>query len=86
MSKHDHPAPLPTCEHETLAFCKRCNVVHCLKCEREFTPKVVFLPTVWTSGSVHQYQYPQGELSYTNSEAAQTHILNQLPRCDHDRR
>lgn len=39
MSKHDHPAPKPRCEHTGLAYCKPCDVVYCTACDREWAEK-----------------------------------------------
>ena len=36
MSKHDHPEPMPPCNHASLKFCPKCDAIECTACGKEW--------------------------------------------------
>lgn len=65
MNKHDHePKHQCCCEHERVKFCKKCQVVHCLDCGREWKYEPCTLnhyPNWWYSTGT--YVQPARDLS-----------------------
>ncbi len=51
------------CEHENVRYCKRCKVIHCLDCNKEWSEKVTwtysYTPNYWQLSNKPWYEQPQ---------------------------
>lgn len=76
MSKHNHSH----CLHD-LKYCEHCDVVYCIKCDREWSGHVHYQPYIWYYyGTPYTIRYTANMgYSLTNSEGqsvSDTAVLN----------
>jgi hypothetical protein len=62
---HEHAEP-QTCKHE-LKHCKKCDVVYCEKCKKEWSTSMTFTNPWPTTGTLYPYYtIGDGNVSFTH--------------------
>lgn len=72
MNRHEHLE----CEHKDLAYCKRCRIVYCKDCNKEWQEYTAFTYTIDTTRSVPMWTYPP------NTTVSPT-VGNIMASCNH---